>query len=59
MLEASLTEQNREEGKQKDRSQESEILKGQCHEIFDPRFFSSNNNPLGEYIREFEFIFEK
>jgi hypothetical protein len=21
------------------------ILKGQCHEIFDPRFFSSNNTP--------------
>jgi hypothetical protein len=21
------------------------VLKGQCHEIFDPRFFSSNNTP--------------
>jgi hypothetical protein len=23
----------------------TEVLKGQCHEIFDPRFFSSNNPP--------------
>jgi hypothetical protein len=23
----------------------SKALKGQCHEIFDPRFFSSNNPP--------------
>jgi hypothetical protein len=22
------------------------LLKGQCHEIFDPRFFSSNNTPF-------------
>jgi hypothetical protein len=26
-------------------------LEGQCHEIFDPRFFSSNNPPQGPDLR--------
>jgi hypothetical protein len=35
------------------------ILKGQCHEIFDPRFFSSNNpsRPLINTLNYFRFLF--